>query len=236
MNNILLTCVFALVSLGCATTQSKNAELNAARQNTQESPTPPAANNDKNLLDELREANKRPTLPANPNPVNEATYIVNKLDQNKIKMTTLDRQPQEIIEHILQGQSSEERFERSLKEIKVQVEEHDLNHDGEPERILIARLFSNQSVPVFYIFASENQKWSNSLLEIDLGFPDSDPSEVEILTKSDKNGFDLIKVSEVYGDKEVMKDVVYYQMKNGKYEVFECRKVEGVKEKTIPCR
>lgn len=214
MNYILLLCLLVLLSLACATTKSKNIETTILSQNVTEQPSP------------------KPTMPMT---INDIDYVVTEFVSDKIKETTLERQPQEIIKYILQGELSEKKFGRSLKEIKVRVEDRDLNYDGIGERIMIAKFYGDKSVPVLYIFKSDNEKWNHCIFEIDLGYPDSNPFKVDFLKGSDKSNFDLIKVSDVYGDKEVLKDVTYYQMQNGKYERVECHKVEGSTEKVIPC-
>lgn len=215
MNNILLLCLLVLFSLACATTKSKNVEPTILLQNVTETPSP--------------------TTTPTPIPINDADYVVTKLVPDNIKETTLDRQPKEIIEFILQGETAKKKFGSSLKEIKVRVEDRDINYDGIDERIMFANVYRNESTPKFYVFSSENRKWSNCIFEAELGFPDGTPFELEFLAKPNKSDFDLIKISDIYGDKEVMKDIIYFQMQNGKYEGFECHKVEGAIKKVISC-
>lgn len=236
MKKVLLVCVFSLVGLACATTQSKSVESNITRQNVQESSTPPAENTAKDLFDKLKEANKKPTPPANPNPVDETAYIITELVRKKIKKTTLDQQPKEIVEYIERNGLTEKSFGSSHKEIKTYFEDRDINYDGIVERVIFAILHGDEAIPNFYVFSSENGKWNNCIFEAELGFPDGTPFKLELLAQPNQSKFDLIKVSDIYGDKEVMKDIVYYQMKDGKYEMFECRKVEGENEKTVACQ
>lgn len=215
MYSIILLCLFALLSLACAATKSKNVEQNALSQNVINKSSPK-------------------TTPT-PMSINDADYIATELAPDKIKKTTLDNQPQEIIEYILQGERAEKKFGSSLKEIKIQVEDHDIDYDGTNERILVAKFYGNESIPVLYIFKSENGKWNSCIFEIDLGDPNENPFKVEFLRMTNKSDFSLIKTSEEYGDKEIMKDITYYRMQNGKYERFECHKVEGAVEKTVLC-
>lgn len=244
MNKVLIACLLATFLWSCAATQSKSVELNAVSPDGREKPTPTAekamANSD-DLFNKMKEKTKTPTPTPNPNaPVSDADYNAVKLVQSKMEKTTLARQPREIAEHILaaNNETSEKPFGRSLDKINVRVKDYDLDHDGIAERVMIARLYSDESVPVLYVFKSENGKWSRFIFEMELGTPDSESNqEVEFLEKKDKSGFDLIKIIDEYGDEgKPMKDVLYFQMQNGKYERIECRKIEGAAtEKTTPC-
>ncbi len=211
MNKILLVCLLGLSGAACTATNSKNVESTILSQNIPvESSSVPSSLNDND-------------------------YIVSELKQKEMKKSALNRQPKEIIEYILQGETAEKRFGNPLGRINVRVEDRDLSYDGNLERIIFANVYGDESTPLFYVFSSKNGKWSDCIFEAELGFPDGTPFQVELLAKSNKSDFDLIKISDIYGDKEVMKDVVYYQMKKIKYEMIECRKVEGSSEKTIPC-
>ncbi len=211
MDKILLLCSLVLFSLACAVSRSETKVPIIHRQDAAEKPSP------------------------TPLPVNEADYVVTSLEQDKMKETTLDGQPREIIENILKNESSEKDEWRLPKKIKAKVEDRDINNDKIPERIIIARLYSEKGIPVIYIFGREKEKW-NSLFELYLGSPGYDADiELEFLSKSDKGKFAIIKATEILGGKQIMKDVTYYTMQGDEYKRFECRRIEGVIEKLVPC-
>lgn len=232
MNNIMLVFIFAVFGLACATTQSENVEPTTSQDSTQK-PTPTPASMMNAILPKSEPTPMR-TPTGIQTPINDADYTVTKLDQNKMKQTTLNRQPQEIIEAVFQNESSDRDNRRMPEKIKIKVLERDLNRDGVPERIVLSRLYSDEGVPSLCIFRFENEKWNQCIFMTE-GSPDDDLSEIEFLSKPDKGEFDLIRLTDAYGDKEVIKDIFYYQMQNGKYELIECRKIEGKTEKVISC-
>lgn len=225
--------MFALLNLACAATQSQSVVSNVLPQNSQEksAPTPPSIGD---MLTPIREPTKLPIAIGIPTPINDADYIISKLTRNKMKKATLNRQPQEIIESVLEYELSLSDNRRSPDKVKISVEERDLNQDGVPERILASRLYTDEEVPSLRIFRFENEKW-NCCIFMTEGSPDNELSEIEFLSKPNKSDFDLIKLIDVYGDREVIKNIFYYQMQNGKYELVECHKLEGKIEKVVAC-
>jgi len=226
MNKILLIFLLTLLGLGCSIIQSKNVEPNKKAENIQVKATPPKEN--KNISNEADLANANPAIL----PINDADYVATKLVENKMTQTTLDGQLPKIIEQIFMNESTEKNKWRSPKNAKAKIENRDFNGDGDPERIIISRLYSEKGVPVLYIFNSDNEL----IFQRDLGVPYSDSDiETEFLTKSGKNEFDLIKLTENLGTDEELKETTYYKMNKKGYEPIECHKIEGKSDKIIPC-
>lgn len=236
MKKVLLAFVIASFCWSCAASQSKNIEPNSRSNVTDETPSPTEIPDTKEIVNKMEENQKTPNVS-----INEADFTAVKLVQNKMEKMTLAKQPQEIVKQILDvnNETSEKPFGRTLDKINLQVEDYDLDHDGIAERVIIARLFSDESPPVIYIFKSENGKWNRPIFEADLGEPDSNThQEVEFLVNKDKSGFDVIKLVDEFGSVEIpQKTILYFQMKDGKYERIECRNVEGkTGEKISECK
>jgi hypothetical protein len=232
MNRILLYIFVVVIISGCAVTESKNVE------NVAVTPTPPPSNSFKEMIKILIPPTPLPTPVSTPDgiqsPIKDLDYTIVKFDKGKMKKTTLDTQPIEIIRGTVfsafdETEESDPKTYREtmklVKKTKIRVLDRDFNHDGIDERIVL----SHSGVDSFDVFRVVDGKWKYIFgLYGDPDYPEL--KDVEFLVNPNKTGFDLIKeISESYGQ------INYYQMLNGeKYERVECQELPENGGKVLP--
>jgi hypothetical protein len=243
MRGILLYFLVIFIISGCATTESKNVEISDVK------PTPLSSNATSNLA-----PTPFPTPLSTPSatpdgiqsPIKDLDYTIVKFDKSKMKTTTLDTQPLEILNKtVLYGIIKTQKdfpdiFKDEMtkaKKIVIKIIERDFNHDGIDERVILSRGETGEEVESFDVFRMVNGKW-DSIFGLS-GNPDYPKiMELEFLVNPNKTGFDLIK--EIFKDpdsKEVLGQILYYQMlKEGNYEKVECQELPEDGGNVIPCR
>lgn len=228
MKSILLFAGLMFLAAGCNRTHSQTVNSNL--------PLGDAANQTAvNKGFSLKTPTPKPIVERQP--VNEADYTVVKFDYAKMRATTLGTQPLEIIKEVAgryPDASIEDEELKAFDKFKVKITEHDLNHDGTAERIILSRGETGKEVQALHIFVCKNDKW-HCIFGTE-GDPD-DPkvSPIEILTSANKNGFDLIKLTAETGAGDGSQEVRYYRMQKEQYQAVDCYDVVGASKKSVPC-
>jgi hypothetical protein len=233
MKSVLLCLLLMILISGCTATQSKNVE------NVVVKPTPPSSNSYEEAIKSLIPPTPLPTPAATPDgiqsPIKDLDYTVVKFDKSKMKKTTLDTQPIEIVRGTVFSAFDETKESdpksywetmKLVKRTKIKVLNRDFNYDGIDERIILSRGETGEEVESFDVFKLVDGKWDSIFsLEGDPDYPQI--MDIEFLVNPNKTGSDLIKEIFKDGDeKEVFGQINYYQMLNGeKYERVECREL-----------
>lgn len=186
----------------------------------------------------------KPTPVIERQPVNEADYTVAKFDYAKMRATTLDTQPLDIIKKVgpfdpefskqLNPDVSIEEELKKFSKYKIKTAEFDFNHDGTAERIILSHGEIDGEIESLNVFIRKDEQW-DSIFSIE-GNPDEPKvPRIEILTSANRNNFDLIKLVAESGAGDDSRDIRYYKMLNGHYEAVDCYFVDGVTKESDPC-
>jgi hypothetical protein len=235
MKKTLILILLTTVGLACNTTRSQVMTGNQNTQNTNSLPT--SASNKQSAINAIVNAFPKPTPYATPigisTPIYDKDYIVTKIDETTLKKSTLGKQPLDIILRAAQVEPDEQKRMKWARSMITLHQDWDFNQDGVNERFIIPRGPTGELRVFLYIFQKEGDKWKR----IFLGDGDeSDLPEIEFLRNPNVKGYDLIKTSIVYEDKNVIKkEIYYYQMQNDEYKLVECHFAKNDYEQAVPC-
>ena len=239
MKTILLFGVLVFLTVACSRIHSEGIDTNLSSENVKDRMT---ANQSSNSPIPLLTPPTQTVVDRQP--INETDYTVSKFDYAKMRAATLGTQPLEIIKEVaafnperLKKLNAKFNIKEELKafdKYRIKAAEYDFNHDGTAERIILSRGETGGEVELLSIFIRKNDQWS--LIFTEEGNPD-DPQvpRMEILTKADKSGFDLIKTVLETGAGDKSQAVNYYQLQADQYRAVDCYYVEGKSKESIPC-